>query len=69
MNIIDIRNLVFSYHTKGPVTLRISKLQIETGEKVFLHGPSGSGKSTLLGVLTGMLDTKRRRGYGFWPKA
>jgi putative ABC transport system ATP-binding protein len=33
-------------------------LQIQKGEKVFLHGPSGCGKSTFLEILSGVLNFK-----------
>jgi putative ABC transport system ATP-binding protein len=51
---VDIEELVFSYRPPKAV-LKINKLAIEKGEKVFLHGPSGSGKTTLLGILAGVL--------------
>jgi putative ABC transport system ATP-binding protein len=51
---VDIEELVFSYRPPKAV-LKINKLAIDMGEKVFLHGPSGSGKTTLLGLLAGVL--------------
>ena len=51
---VDIDRLVFAYRPPRAI-LRISRLQIEKGERVFLYGPSGSGKTTLLGILAGVL--------------
>jgi putative ABC transport system ATP-binding protein len=51
---VEIDKLVFCYRPPK-VVLKIDKLAIEKGEKVFLHGPSGSGKTTLLGILSGVL--------------
>ena len=39
----------------GRHLLRIDRLAIASGERVFLKGPSGSGKSTLLGLIGGVL--------------
>ena len=44
----------FAYGS-GASVLRVPRLQIERGEKVFIFGPSGSGKTTLLGLLAGVL--------------
>lgn len=35
--------------------LDVAALDVQAGERLFLHGPSGSGKTTLLGVLAGVL--------------
>nr|BFD31916.1 ABC transporter ATP-binding protein [Pigmentibacter ruber] len=53
-NIIDINNLLFSYH-KNQKVLDIPKLEIFEKDKIFLYGPSGCGKTTLLSILTGIL--------------
>lgn len=54
MNIVEIKDIKFGYRPDIPV-LEIDKLEIQKGERVFLHGPSGSGKSTLLNLLAGVL--------------
>ncbi len=51
---VAIDGLRFAYRS-GREVLRIDQLQINRGERVFLHGPSGSGKTTLLGVIAGVL--------------
>jgi len=51
---VNLQDLTFAWG-KGPSLLDIANLQIDRGERVFLHGPSGSGKSTLLGLLGGVL--------------
>ncbi|CAM4081041.1 ABC transporter ATP-binding protein [Pseudoalteromonas byunsanensis] len=50
---IEISDLIYTWQNHAHPTLQIKHLQVNDGEKVFLHGPSGSGKSTLLGLLTG----------------
>ena len=47
---ISIKNLVFSYGTRGN-TLEDISLDIKAGEKVAFVGPSGSGKTTLVKLL------------------
>jgi putative ABC transport system ATP-binding protein len=51
---ISIENLQFRWPGQPAPCLDIPKLEIKTGETVFVHGPSGSGKSTLLGILGGV---------------
>jgi len=55
-SMIEIRNLVKSYHTPaGPVpALRGLNLRVEQGEFVAITGKSGAGKSTLVNTLTGI---------------
>jgi putative ABC transport system ATP-binding protein len=59
---INIQNLRFAYPCQkssrgdSPRVLDIPNWQVETGQKIFLHGPSGSGKSTLLNLLSGTLS-------------
>jgi putative ABC transport system ATP-binding protein len=55
---IELRDLVFAYQASR-IILDIPELNVERGERVFLHGPSGSGKTTLLGLLGGVLTAKQ----------
>ncbi|HWI13378.1 MAG TPA: ATP-binding cassette domain-containing protein, partial [Burkholderiales bacterium] len=57
--VIDIRDLSFAWAGQDASCLDIESLQVEAGERVFIHGPSGSGKSTLLGLLGGVLAPQR----------
>jgi putative ABC transport system ATP-binding protein len=57
--IIDIRDLEFTWPGQRSVCLHIPHLQVQPGERVFIHGPSGSGKSTLLGLLGGVLVAQK----------
>jgi putative ABC transport system ATP-binding protein len=51
---ISLRGVKFSYGKRPPV-LDIASLEVERGQRIFLHGPSGSGKSTLLSLISGVL--------------
>ena len=53
---VSVENMIFQYPSAKKPTIRIRKLNIATGEHVFLHGPSGCGKTTLLGLLAGILE-------------
>lgn len=57
--IIKIHNLLFRWSAGHKPCLDIAHLEINAGERIFLHGPSGSGKSTLLGLLGGVLSPER----------
>jgi putative ABC transport system ATP-binding protein len=58
-NIIEIRDLQFTWPRQSAPCLDIPHLDIAAGERIFIHGPSGSGKSTLLGLLGGILVPQR----------
>jgi len=51
---IDLQQVQFSWHPQQSPLLTIDSLQIQQGERVFIHGASGSGKSTLLNILAGV---------------
>lgn len=53
MNLINIKNLSFSYPTKKDVLKKI-KLNIEEGKFTCIVGENGSGKSTLLKCILGL---------------
>ena len=55
MSIIDVRNLIYSYHSGKTLALDRVNLQIEKGERLVLLGANGSGKSTLIKHLNGIL--------------
>ena len=56
--VIDVRELEFGWTPDRPL-LRIERLAIPAGERVFVHGPSGSGKSSLLSLLAGVVVPQR----------
>lgn len=51
---ISIRNLEFYWSRNKAWKLSVSRLDIVSGQHVFICGPSGSGKSTLLSLIAGM---------------
>ncbi len=51
---VSLQNVQFAWPGHHPI-LSIEKLQIQSGERVFLSSPSGTGKSTLLGLIAGIL--------------
>ena len=55
-NILEIKNLKKTYHTKKEEIEAISNfnLNIKKGEFVAIVGPSGCGKSTILSILSGI---------------
>lgn len=57
MNIIEIRDLSFSFDGRGDILKNI-EIDIERGETLGIMGESGSGKSTLAGCIAGL-----HRGY------
>lgn len=57
-NILELKNINFSYHTEEGETLALSNISftVSEGEFVAVVGPSGCGKSTLLHVIAGLLS-------------
>lgn len=55
-NIVQIKDLIFSWKPSSSPLLDIHSFEVGRGEKVFLCGPSGSGKSTLLNLIGGVLS-------------
>jgi putative ABC transport system ATP-binding protein len=51
---IDVERIEFGWDA-GESLLKIEKLAVARGERVFLKGPSGSGKSTLLALMGGVI--------------
>jgi putative ABC transport system ATP-binding protein len=57
--LLRVRNLRFRWNRSQPPCVEIEQLDVQAGERIFVHGPSGSGKSTLLGLLGGVLVGER----------
>lgn len=55
MNIIEIKDLTFTYPGAGKPTLNKINLQIEKGDFVAVIGNNGCGKSTLCKVMNGLI--------------
>jgi cobalt/nickel transport system ATP-binding protein len=55
MSIIDVQNLIYSYHSGKTLALDRVNLKIEKGERLVLLGANGSGKSTLIKHLNGII--------------
>lgn len=56
-NIIELRNISFSYHTLQAETKALENVSfgIKEGEFLAVVGPSGCGKSTLFSIIAGLL--------------
>lgn len=52
---IELKNISFSYHKKGPEILKEASLVAPDGACTVLTGENGAGKSTLVGILAGIL--------------
>lgn len=59
--LLKVEDLVFRWQRGQAPCLALSHLEIQPGERLFVHGPSGSGKSTLLGLLGGVLRPEQGR--------
>ena len=51
---IEIESLRFAWRTGTTPVLKIERLQVPRGDRLFIEGPSGSGKSTLLSLVAGV---------------
>ena len=60
-SVIELREMTFRWHRRGPVILDIADLSVGPKERVFVSGPSGSGKTTLLNLLGGVAIPERGR--------
>ncbi len=58
---IAIENLHFAWRTGMAPVLKIERLQVPRGERLFIEGPSGSGKSTLLSLVAGVVVPQEGR--------
>jgi putative ABC transport system ATP-binding protein len=59
--VLSAEALRFSWPGAKAPCIDIERLDIATGEAVFLYGPSGCGKSTLLSLLAGVLVAEAGR--------
>ena len=57
MNLIEVRNLSFSYDGKSDVLKDVS-FDVEAGKYISIIGHNGSGKSTIAKLLIGLLPSK-----------
>ncbi|HIR25845.1 MAG TPA: ABC transporter ATP-binding protein [Candidatus Egerieimonas faecigallinarum] len=55
MNVIEIKNLTFSYPGAAQPTLKNVSLEIEKGDFIAVVGNNGCGKSTLCKVMNGLI--------------
>ena len=55
MNLIEVKNLVYSYDGKDNVIDDVS-FDIDEGKYIALIGHNGSGKSTLAKLIVGLLE-------------
>ena len=55
-NILEIKNLKKSYHTKDSEILAVENFSysLSDGDFIAIVGPSGCGKSTILSILCGL---------------
>ncbi|TCP93522.1 ATP-binding cassette subfamily C protein CydC [Cricetibacter osteomyelitidis] len=58
-NLIQIRNITFSYPQRSEIALNALNLTIKCGEKVAILGKTGSGKSTLIQLLVRNYDPQQ----------
>ena len=53
--LIKLENVNYNYRGGSLSILRNFNLEIERGQKLFIHGSTGSGKSTLLNIISGLI--------------
>ncbi len=58
---IEIENLLFAWGAGMAPVLKIERLKVPCGERLFIEGPSGSGKSTLLSLVAGVVVPQEGR--------
>lgn len=54
MNVIELKNIYFTYDADEDYVLKDLSLEVEQGECLIVQGDNGSGKSTLFRVLNGL---------------
>lgn len=52
---IKLENINYQYRGSSLNILKNFNLEIEKGQKLFIHGATGSGKSTLLNIISGLI--------------
>ena len=52
--VLEARDLVFQYASRGEPVIRRLSLQLRAGERAVMKSPSGGGKSTLVSLLSGL---------------
>jgi len=57
--LLDLHDLRFSWPGQDEAVLDIDRMQMVTGERLFLRGPSGSGKSSLLALIGGLVQPQQ----------
>ncbi|OAB59169.1 methionine ABC transporter ATP-binding protein [Leptolyngbya valderiana BDU 20041] len=57
--LLDLHGLRFRWPGQSEPVLDIDRMQMVTGERLFLRGPSGSGKSSLLALIGGLVQPQQ----------
>ena len=58
-NILEVRNLAFSWNIKSNFLLKINEFNLKRKKKILLLGESGTGKSTFLNIVSGILKPQK----------
>lgn len=56
INMIEMKNVIFSYPYGKETVLNNFNLEAKRGDKLLLKGPNGSGKSTIIRLILGLYD-------------